>query len=500
MTSAPVADVLREPEPPSLVSPHRRDQVVDAALWGATAAVLIAYVVVFALSAGARLPSPYELMYGESIVLQESRRFATGEQLYPAPTQLPLTVTAYTPLYYVLVGTLQRVFADYTYTVGRLVSLVATLGGALCLAFAIRRASGRWSAGGLAAVFLLTQNMTALLWAPLNRVDPLAFGLTLLGLALAAYNRPLWATLPFLLAILTKQSYVVAPLAVFLVLWPARRTMLTFAVLMVVGLAAAVFACQRLTDGWFLWHVIVANANPFTFDYITAQLGSFLQFNGLPLLLASAIFALPARPGERLWRAYFVLALLETLATIGKVGASSNYWLELSAAVAALIGLLAVRVLDLPALASSWYVRVLLGGLLIALPAYQATAYEGLLLTQTGETPGLHDQAQLTQLVVQTPGEVFTDEPGIAIAAGKTIQFEAVIYTVLAEQHLWDQTPVLDAIREKRFSLVVLDESLDDEPPPTEAERVTRTVHDALHDAYEPIGQQNGFWLYRPRA
>ncbi|MBV9170166.1 MAG: hypothetical protein JOZ81_08805, partial [Chloroflexi bacterium] len=246
--------------------------------------------------------------------------------------------------------------------------------------------------------------------------------------------------------------------------------------------------------------VVVANANPFTFDYITTQLGSFLQFNGLPLLLASAIFALPGRPGERLWRVYFVLALLETLATIGKVGASSNYWLELSAAMAALVGLLAVRVLDLPRSASGWYVRVLLGGLLIAMPAYQATAYEGMLLTRTGETPGLHDQAQLAQLVAQTPGEVFTDEPGVAIAAGKSIQFEAVIYTVLAEQHLWDQTPILDAIRERRFSLVVLDESLDDEPPPIEAERITRTVRDALHDAYEPIGQQNGYWLYRPRG
>ncbi|MBV9355838.1 MAG: hypothetical protein JO023_09955 [Chloroflexi bacterium] len=500
MTSAPVADVRREPEP---VSPDRspdRDRLVDTVLWGATAGVVIVYAVVFVLSAAARIPSPYELMYGESIVLQESRRFAMGDPLYPAPTQLPLTVTAYTPLYYVLVGTLQRFFADYTYTIGRLVSLGSTLGGALCLAFAIRRAGGRWSAGGLAAVYFLTQNMTALLWAPLDRVDPLALGLTLLGLALAADRRPLWATLPFLLAMLTKQSYVVAPLAVFVVLWPARRTMLAFALILVVGLIAAVLACQRLTDGWFLWHVVVANANPFTFDYVTTQLGGFLQFNGLPLLLASAMFALPGRPGERLWRVYFVLTLLETLATIGKVGASSNYWLELSAATAGLIGLLAVRVLYLPGRASSWYVRALLGGLLIAMPAYQATAYEGLLLTQTGETPGLHDQAQLTQLVAQTPGDVFTDEPGIAIAAGKSIQFEAVIYTVLAEQHLWDQTPILDAIHAKRFSLVVLDESLDDEPPPIEAERITRTVRDALHDAYEPIGQQNGVWLYRPRS
>ena len=45
--------------------------------------------------------------------------------------------------------------------------------------------TSRWSVGLLAAGFFLTQNLTALLWAPLHRVDPLALGLTLLGLALA---------------------------------------------------------------------------------------------------------------------------------------------------------------------------------------------------------------------------------------------------------------------------------------------------------------------------
>ncbi len=63
---------------------------------------------------------------------------------------------------------------------------------------------------------------------------------------------------------------------------------------------------------------------------------------------------------------------------------------------------------------------------------------------------------------------------------------------MLAEQQLWDQTPILDAIREKRFSLVVLDESLRRATDRSRAHHAQ--VRDALHDAYEPIGQQNGVW------
>jgi hypothetical protein len=486
------ADDPRHPRTPD------RPGLVEAGLWGAAAALLIVYAAVFALSAAARIFSPYELAYGESIVLQEARRVAAGEALYPPPSGLPLTVTAYTPLYYLVVGALQHLLGDRSYLLGRLVSLAATLGGAACLAVGVRAASGRWPAGALAALVVLGQNLTALLWAPLHRVDALALGLTLLGLALAATGRPLWAVAPLLLAALTKQSYVAAPAAVLVALWPQRRRMALFAALFGLGLAAAAAVGQWLTRGWFLWHVVVANANPFTVDYLTTMLGQFLQYNGLPLLLTGALFSLPERPPERVWRRYFLVSLVQTLASVGKIGASSNYWLEWSAAAAALSGILAVRSAHLPPGATGWYLRSLVGALLIAVPAYQATAYEALQLRLTGETAGLRDQAQLARTVAREPGDVLADEPGVVLAAGKTLEFEP-IFTLLAEQGLWDQSPILAEIRNRRFGLVLLSRSLDEPVPPIELERITGAVRDALREAYEPAGQQNGHWLYRPR-
>ncbi|HTH04668.1 MAG TPA: cation diffusion facilitator family transporter, partial [Ilumatobacteraceae bacterium] len=82
--------------------------------------------------------------------------------------------------------------------------------------------------------------------------------LALGGLVLAAGGRAQLAVLPLLLAVLTKQTYLVAPIAVCAALYPDRRAAVRFAVLFTVGLVGAVAAAQLLSGGWFLWHTVAA--------------------------------------------------------------------------------------------------------------------------------------------------------------------------------------------------------------------------------------------------
>src|SRR5215218_5607733 len=134
-------------------------RLVLAVLWSLVGTLIAVYLGVFVLSAWARLPFPAEFTYGESIVLAGAQRIAWGEPLYPSPDQLPLIVSAYMPLYYLLVGGLQRVFGD-SYAVGRVVSLVASFGAAALLTWSVRGVSGRSYGGLLAGGLFLTQNMT----------------------------------------------------------------------------------------------------------------------------------------------------------------------------------------------------------------------------------------------------------------------------------------------------------------------------------------------------
>src|SRR4051794_12088776 len=55
----------------------------------------------------AAIVRPVEAMYGEAIIYDQAARLLRGEALYQALDLSPFSVTAYTPLYYILVAGLQ---------------------------------------------------------------------------------------------------------------------------------------------------------------------------------------------------------------------------------------------------------------------------------------------------------------------------------------------------------------------------------------------------------
>jgi hypothetical protein len=140
-----------------------------------------------------------------------------------------------------------------------------------------------------------------------------------------------------------------------------------------------------------------------------------------------------------------------------------------------------------------------LAALLIGLPAYQATAFETLQARVVGPSPPERAQRALAALIAQEPGPVLTDQPALAVEGGQTVQFEFLVFTLLARHGLWDERPILDAIAEQRFSLVVMSGPLD-APPKREIEaRWTESVAQAIQSAYVLDAQQDGYWLYRPQ-
>jgi hypothetical protein len=495
----------------SMWSERHRNHAVAAAVWACVAGLIAIYLVLFVLCAAGRLARPLEeFTYGESWLLDGARQVASGEGLYAAPDHLPLMQFAYTPLYYVLVGALLRVFGDSGYTLGRLVSLSATLLGALALVWSVRGLTGRWILGLLAAGLFLTQNLTVLLWSSQHRVDPLALGLTLLGLAFFTEGRYRSAAVLFVLAFFTKQSFVVAPLAAAFALWPCRRDLVQFSAIVGVGVVGGVAIAQWLTDGWFWWHVVTTNANPADLITFATLMGGFLQFNGLPVLAALLSLILPAGPGERVWRTYFVGCLL-TLPTLAKLGASSNYWLELTAATSVLLALATYRLSMWPALRVV-APTVLAGALLIALPGYQATAVEAVVvgfdalrpsspryMSFVGDSGGAASyrvEADFVDYVARQPGELLTDNSGLAVAAGKQVSYEFQIFQLLGAEGHWSEQPILDAVAAHRFSLVALMHPLDG---PVDGTRWSAALQTALESAYQPSGTAAGFWLYTPR-
>jgi hypothetical protein len=341
--------------------------------------------------------------------------------------------------------------------------------------------------------------LTVLLWGPVYRVDALALCLTLAGLFLSSTGRTTLAGIPLALAVLTKQTYVIAIVSVAAQVWPDRRALAAFVGVSIGGVLAGLALGQVLSGGWMLWHVVVANANPLDFDYFTAMFNALVQLNSVPVVVAALLLITPALPHERQWRVYFVLSAIVALVTMGKLGASSNYWLELTAATAVLIGIQAVRLSRVPnvraPLTSASLAGLVFASLLMATPGYAATVNQTVQTAFAEPSP----QLEVARWLADQPGEVLTDEPSLAALAGKPIEFEFIIFTILAAQHVWDEQPILEAISDRRFSLVMLTQPLETPVPKLIAARWSPAVQDALQMNYVPDGQAGAYWVYRPR-
>jgi hypothetical protein len=137
------------------------------------------------------------------------------------------------------------------------------------------------------------------------------------------------------------------------------------------------------------------------------------------------------------------------------------------------------------------------GSLLVPIPGYRAAAREALSLLPAGAVAGIRSQLALAPLVAAETGEILTDEPALAVSAGRPVAYEFVIFDLLAGQGHWDERPIIEAIGARRFALVIL--SIPLEAPPEQA-RWSPALTAALKASYVPAGYLENYWLYRPAS
>ncbi|MBP9143247.1 MAG: hypothetical protein KBF21_05605 [Thermoanaerobaculia bacterium] len=315
---------------------------------------LAAGAVLFTLHAADQVRRDLPGDYVEGVVLSAQLDAAQGRSPFDPRgwAEPPYRIHLYGPVFYELGGgLLGRVGATPTLVPGRLLSL-AGLALALGSAFSIgRRIAGPGSGASLVGVLAPLSFLPVLIFAPQNRVDTLAAGLALAGLAVAMRGgrvAPALAALLFVLALFTKPTALAAPVALFLAcLW--RRRVRDAGILagaaIVLGLAGLA-AMQLTTGGGFVTAVFGFNgANPFSIGGLFKAVQMAL---GQPLLVVAAGLAIAGlvegEPEERLVALYSLVALVLALATVGKVGANVNYFVEPGLAAAPVLALAWKRV------------------------------------------------------------------------------------------------------------------------------------------------------------
>lgn len=494
------------------------------------AAVLIWKVGLFLADALWATSYPYELDYGEGIVWQQMRMLFAGEA-YGSIDGFPAIVFHYTPLYHAVTGAVAALTGADELAAGRAVSILSTLAAALFVALATMRllpaGSGRrarWICGAGAGLIALSW-FPVTFWAPLMRVDMLAYALSMGGvwIALLALKRPLlihMAALLFVAALFTKQTMIAAPAAIFLVLLCVRpRTGLMGIGTAIASGLVALLLLSFAFGGSFLRHIFLYNVNRIDFDRLSIVLnavGAHAVLVGIAVISAIGCISrlrrtVPAgvRAGEvrRLFAdddeaigLLFVLAYLLTtflmLVTISKVGSSINYLIEWMLVLSIFVGLalrdtavLVSRSAHSEELRRSPTTAVLIPAALVLqlffLPERSLSAREVL----NGQF------AQLSARIAATDKPVISDDMVLLLRSGRSVLWEPAIFSELASTNLYDEGPFIAKIRRRDFAFFV---TMGQRGWVRFDERYSPAVADALYDAYPRKEELAGLTLHLP--
>jgi hypothetical protein len=413
-----------------------------------------------------QLASPFDLMY-ESPNLGTVRVIESGRSPYDPVVYAgsSFTLTPYTPLYFYALAALPEAPAR-PFLVARLLSLASIVLCALVLAVWSRRATAALLAVGL---FLLAWPVTA--YASYLRMDPPALALS--ALCLLALHRPTarrveLAAVLAVLAVATKQTFVAAGLAGALQLWVLdRRLALRFlAVALASGAALAALATLLWGRG-FWFSIFVLRSSPVRLQTLWAQ--AQVQLVApifVLLLLAAAATALPAlrREGAAALRrspalAYLLASTAVLLATLGKEGSSSVYFLELALALPLWLTDPDAAPLAAPRLRGA-FLALLLAALALDLGTWEQHRSVHGFEPNSEERPGPYYAAvrgRLAEAGFAAPRLLNLGPPRFAYAIADDICMNDVsTYDQAYEQGALDPAPLLEAIRARAFDVVAV--------------------------------------------
>jgi hypothetical protein len=429
----------------------------------------------------------YALDNAEGLVAFGAKYITDFRISYHRIDQPPYLTYPYTPLYYLLVRGIQPLFGDDLLVTGRLTSTLAGVAigfvlGALVFGIAPRRIPRPRRIVFAILAGLLPFQLETYYWTAYMRVDILALLFTFSGLAAFLLSRgrlgpQLAAVVCFVAAFYTKQTSVAAAGACFLLqtIVDCRRAayLAGFGVALLLAFGGV---WTWLSHGGFLVNILRYDLNPYSLVNALHMMAKNVAGFGelLPVgLLAAALQAqrytqrpiAKVRAAARTWRLRFALALCSlhlalsfaVTLTVGKRGANYNYFLEWNVSVCLLSALLAVWWFGVPqpprtrAAAPALLATVLLClGIVAPLRLMESLPFNAERRTELAER-----RQQLRSVLDQiraAHGPVLTDDLTLLYLAGKDVYVDPFVLSMLVRT--WDQTPVVEKIRNGGFALV----------------------------------------------
>jgi hypothetical protein len=425
------------------------------------------------------------VLYGEGAVAHAALLARTGSEYVAGArygAEVPIfTAANYPPLYFHLAS-----LGD-PFVTGRVVSIGATLFVAGAIVWRAR-AAGRLAAATIAIAWL--GSVPVLQWGPAVKPDLVALALTVGAVMAFERTRPMYVLAGALLglAALSKPTAFLPAMAmwIFVSRTSVRGAAVSVASAVIAAVVVALATGAANAEAWM--HVVEWNALPWR-----ADLAAPVVLIALIVLLVPIVTMLVTRPSVTIVTAYAAGAVAILLLG-GREGATINYFLDLSAALALGIGGRAPRLRS--------------GGLYPIAGLAQAIVAV-LILNPFGIVPGV---AQSTgrwgdpvrkQIVRDLPGMLLVEDSGLLVADGREpLVDDLFLWSRGLAARRFPGGPLLAAVREGRFDAVVSEVDLEhlDSGPAYEQQRWHAGLVAAVLDRYQLDAQRAPLFIYTRRA
>ena len=494
--------------------------------------VALALLLLMGLAAGILqainvLKTPGEIDYGEGIVMWQAANVTNWTKAFHPLEIYPHNVFHYTPLFH-LTSRVVNLFTGNLLVAGRLTSMLSLAGTCLVGAWLVLRvlppARDKFARiiGALTAGTLVFAT-PIWWWASLMRVDALAIFLSVAGVACFVFARKrrvlgYVAFVLFVAAVYAKQTTLAAPLACFILAFIERPRyalqLLAFSVS--IGLAI-LFMLQSATDGLFLRHIITYNQNPYYLEGLFGKLQEHASRIAAPMFF-SLLFPAALIYQSRKWgwsviqtvrrilsrtdfercvivvALYFVFASIIAAATISKVGAWYNYYLEMDVVACILSGLFLGWLLRRDSFPHRRRYPALQAVALAMFVIYAFNNWQTFQHMKANYTnPPRDDSPALVNFLKQLPEPVYCEDMVALMQAGKEVPAEPAIITTLFRGGKWDEGPFVARIQRGEFHAIVIKNSLDDKW------RFSEGVVNAIHERYYRTDNIGRYQIYLPR-
>ncbi len=477
--------------------------ILARTLWSIVWIGLCVYLVLTLWLGLTGLVYPYQLDYGEGIVLWFAQQLARGQSIYKPLADFPYASSNYPPVAMLLSAALMPVLGD-GYTAGRLLNLTSALiVAALIFRIVHAETRNRFSAA-LAGLFFLGSPYVYH-WVPLFRVDLIGLAFSFAGIyfvwkfsqqsnSFSGYW--LLATVSFLLALYTKHTLIAAPAAAFLALWMRNRNhAIAFALALGIAGGALYILIDFITRGGFTTGLIESNATVFLFDQLIALLQNFIF--AFPILLALALWSLLDRVRAKRFGVleWYTITSIASLVMAGRVGAWENYFFE----AIAIVCVVASFKFQIPSFKLS-HGNMKPETLNLILPTLYiiqlALMWHDPRIAADLIAQDFPANRQLGELLRQTSGVVISEDMGALATNGKPVAYYTFQYSSLARSGKWNQQWELNGLRDTKFPLVILERGTREDVD--HYRRFTREFVSALDRYYERTQNIGKYEIYQP--